>query len=133
MKKINKYSEYLNESMDIIKFRVKDGYSSRTIIATSDAIDVGYFKIDIEDIDDESKNDTAYIHEVELEDEYKGKGLSKKIFGEMIIWCVKKFGYKKFELEVDKDNVPAVKLYKSIGFEVVSENSDEFKMEKVIP
>jgi len=114
IKTFNKY--LLNESLGVLKIRARSGYAYNTIIATYDGLDIADFKVDIEDISDEKMNNIAYIHELELVDEYRGKGLAKEIFGQMFDWVKKKYGYNKFELDVVEDNLPAVRLYKSLGF-----------------
>lgn len=115
--KIKTFNKYLiNESLDNIKIRVWSGYSAKTIIATIDGLDIAEFKIDIEDVDNDKFNNIGYIHGLELVDEYRGKGLAKEIFGKMFNYVKDKFGYNRLELDVEESNLPAVRLYRNLGF-----------------
>ncbi len=62
----------------------------------------------------ESKN--AFITLVLIDKLYRGQGISKKMFYQLFI-LLKGKGFKTCGLEVRLDNVNAVNLYKSLGFE----------------
>ena len=58
--------------------------------------------------------------------EYRGKGIGTELMKRMLS-LLKDKGYGKVSLSVQKANY-AVKLYKSLGFEVISENEEEYLM-----
>ena len=47
-----------------------------------------------------------------------GKGYAKEASNAVIHFCFKKLGLRKISLGVIKDNIAAVRLYKSLGFEI---------------
>jgi ribosomal protein S18 acetylase RimI-like enzyme len=63
---------------------------------------------------------------VSLYKEYRGKGIGTALIREMLR-NLKNCGYKSASLAVQKANY-AVKMYKKLGFETISENSEEFIM-----
>lgn len=56
-----------------------------------------------------------------------GQGLGGKILSELIA-CAKQAGYEQIELEVVSTNVPAVSLYRKLGFEVYGERPRSLKL-----
>lgn len=56
-----------------------------------------------------------------------GQGLGNKIVSELIGFA-KQAGYEQLELEVVSTNLPAIGLYKKIGFEVYGERPRSFKL-----
>ena len=50
------------------------------------------------------------------EDKYRDKGIGKKAMKWLIDYGFKKLKLNRIYLEVTKENIPAVKLYKSLGF-----------------
>ncbi len=56
-----------------------------------------------------------------------GKGLGGKILSELIA-SAKQAGYEQIELEVVSTNVPAVSLYRKLGFEVYGERPRSLKL-----
>lgn len=58
-------------------------------------------------------------------DEYRGKGNGKIAMKWIINYGFKKLKLHKINLGVIKDNIPAVKLYKSLGFVVEGKMKDE--------
>lgn len=59
------------------------------------------------------------------EDNYRGKGIGKIAMKWIIDYGFKKLKLHKINLGVIKDNVSAVKLYKSLGFVIEGEMKDE--------
>jgi len=63
------------------------------------------------------------------------RGFEGKKYGTVLAkWTIEKareLGYEKVILKTYKENVPALKIYKKIGFEIVGETKDEkqYKME----
>ena len=64
----------------------------------------------------------AFISLVLIDKLYRGKGISKKIFSQLFT-LLKEKDFKTCSLEVRRDNVNALNLYKLLGFECV-ESSD---------
>ncbi|WP_373212255.1 GNAT family N-acetyltransferase [Ruminococcus sp. 5_1_39BFAA] len=56
-----------------------------------------------------------------------GQGLGYKILSELIAFA-KKAGYEQIELEVVSSNLPAINLYKKLGFVVYGERPRSFKL-----
>ena len=56
-----------------------------------------------------------------------GQGLGEKMLSELIAFA-KQVGYEQVELEVTSTNLPAVSLYKKLGFVVYGERPRSFKL-----
>ena len=63
---------------------------------------------------------------ISLYKEYRGHGIGTELMKKMLT-ILKTCGYEKASLAVQKANY-AVKMYHSIGFEIVSENEEEYIM-----
>ena len=63
---------------------------------------------------------------ISLYKEYRGHGIGTELMKKMLA-LLKTCGYKKASLAVQKANY-AVKMYRSVGFEVVGENEEEYIM-----
>ncbi len=63
---------------------------------------------------------------ISLYKEYRGQGIGTAMMKEMLA-LLKKSGYERVSLSVQKDNY-AAKMYQKIGFEIVSQNEEEFIM-----
>lgn len=63
---------------------------------------------------------------ISLYKEYRGNGIGTKLMKKMI-YELQKRGYEKTSLAVQKANY-AVNMYKSVGFEIVDENEQEYIM-----
>ena len=77
-------------------------------------------------------NDYGHIEDgvpsfaISLYKEYRGHGIGTALMKRML--CeLKERGYKKASLSVQKENY-AVQLYRNVGFNVVSENEEEYIM-----
>ena len=70
--------------------------------------------------DIESK--VAYITSVSVLPEWQGVGLASELLGRCLRQ-VKELGFKSIELEVDKGNGSALRLYKRQGFEIDTVNN----------
>lgn len=62
------------------------------------------------------------------EDEYRGKGLGRKALMYLLEYGFKKLKIKKINLEVNKKNKSAIKLYKRVGFKIEKANNFEISM-----
>ena len=63
---------------------------------------------------------------ISLYKEYRGLGIGTKMMKEMLA-ILKECGYRQASLAVQKANY-AVKMYYNVGFEVISENEEEYIM-----
>ena len=72
-------------------------------------------------------NDTPSLA-ISLFQEYRGLGIGTALIQKMLDQ-LKEDGYRQVSLSVQKDNY-AVKLYQKTGFEIVSENEEEYIMIK---
>ena len=59
------------------------------------------------------------------DDKYRGRGIGKTALKWLIDYAFKKIKLHKINLGVIKENIPAVKLYKSLGFKIEGEMKDE--------
>ncbi|MCR5787809.1 MAG: GNAT family N-acetyltransferase [Bacilli bacterium] len=111
-KSLNSYSD-LNE-----------GVNKTYIISESDVI-VGFIHVQelIDEID---------IIDVVVCEKYRNKGYATMLFN----YCFNKYSNRKFILEVSSGNIPALNLYKKMGFKVINIRnkyygiSDAYVMEK---
>lgn len=111
-----------------IQIYVKDFGSSvhdKALVADAEGKIVGcaWVRImnDYGHIDDETPSLSISVME-----EYRGKGVGRKLLKEMIE-LERKEGYSRISLSVQKANY-AVKLYESMGFKVVEDKDDEYIM-----
>ena len=58
---------------------------------------------------------TAYITSVSMLQEWQGRGIASQLMGQCI-GHVKEQCFERVELEVDSENIGAIKLYEKIGF-----------------
>lgn len=65
---------------------------------------------------------------ISIYEEYRGSGIGTAMMTSMIA-RLKKSGYEKVSLSVQKSNY-AARMYEKLGFEIVSENSEEYIMVK---
>jgi len=63
---------------------------------------------------------------ISLFKEYRNQGLGTRLMSKMIEYLREK-GYMQTSLSVQKENY-AVKLYKKLGFEIISENNEDYLM-----
>jgi RimJ/RimL family protein N-acetyltransferase len=73
--------------------------------------------VGLSNIDLEQKEASVFI--MIGEDEYRGKGIGKATLDFLLSYANKELGLTALTLEVDKQNEPAIRLYKSRGFKEV--------------
>jgi RimJ/RimL family protein N-acetyltransferase len=61
------------------------------------------------------------------EDDYRGKGFGKLAMNYLINFGFKELKLNRLELEVNLDNLPALNLYKKIGFREEKRSDTEAK------
>lgn len=74
-----------------------------------------------------SIDDSTPEFAISLFKEYRGHGIGTALMKKMLEH-MKKSGYQKTSLAVQKDNY-ALKMYLSVGFQIVDENEEEYIME----
>lgn len=79
--------------------------------------------IGISNINKNDKNANLFI--MIGEDEYRGKGIGKTAMKRLIDYGFKTLKLYKLKLYVLKENIPAVKLYQSLGFITEGDMKDE--------
>ena len=72
-------------------------------------------------IDDETPSFAISLYR-----EYRGRGIGTALMKEMLK-VLRNAGYQKASLAVQKANY-AVRMYKSVGFEIIDENDEEYTM-----
>ena len=73
----------------------------------------------------------AFLTMLCIDPGYAGKGIGKHLLN-CSITDIKNKGFHSYVLEVKKDNLPAIQLYKNAGFEITGEDDHFCKMKKVI-
>lgn len=73
----------------------------------------------------------GYITNVSVYAEYSGKGIAKKLFYSLIDYARENY-ISCVKLEVNILNIPAINLYKNLGFEVIEVKNDQIIMLKKI-
>ncbi len=71
-------------------------------------------------------DETAPELAISIYSEYRGRGIGTQLMKEMLE-LLKSKGYVKTSLAVQKDNY-AVKMYQNVGFEISTQNEDEYIM-----
>lgn len=118
---------------DIINYRIdvyldyKYGLRNYKLIDDNNRKIGGFFIDMVYDDDGVEVFNMGHIQNVWLSEEYRGMGISKLVFN-ILLNEVRKTGYDSVYLTVKKDNIPAVKLYKSLKFKVIEENQEYYTM-----
>lgn len=64
---------------------------------------------------------------ISLYEEYRGHGLGAKLTA-ALLELLKKAGYKRVSLSVQKENHHAIEMYQKVGFKTIGENAEEYLM-----
>ena len=107
----NNFSPPLSKKVDIQKYSKKIFEKSLTFEAWLDNILIGLIAAYFNNLE----NHSAYITNVSITDNHKGKGIASELLN-MCINHAKKNNFDAIELEVFKDNLNAILLYKKFGF-----------------
>lgn len=81
--------------------------------------------------DNDPTLETAFGTMMVVDKSFKGKGLGRILFDQMVNSCKQK-GFKNLSFQVHKDNTIAYDLYLRSGFKVTSETEDKLFMTKEI-
>lgn len=77
------------------------------------------------------KTKTGYITNVSVTSEYFGQGIAKKLLGRVMDHG-RSLGFFRVKLEVNSDNISALKLYSENKFSVIGQDSRKLLMEKTL-
>lgn len=69
----------------------------------------------------------AFITLVLLDDKYRGKGIASELLKDVLAVCDER-GFQSCELEVEKDNLSAIKLYEKHGFSIYEKSDTKYRM-----
>lgn len=87
------------------------------------------FKHDNRSISNEVQMPSADLLSICVKDPYKGRGVAKNLIDAFESLLLKN-GLPDYSLSVYKNNVRAIRFYEKMGFYVIQETADEFKMYK---
>jgi ribosomal protein S18 acetylase RimI-like enzyme len=78
--------------------------------------------------DNDEKNESAFLTMIAIDKKYRHMGYGKGLL-EFSVSILRTKGFKKYSLEVLKDNSIAINLYKRLGFIVTEERQQHYYME----
>ena len=105
------FSPPLNTKVDIREYANKIFNKSVTFEAWKDDILIGLVAVYFNDL----HNQTGFITNASLIKKYMNKGIASELMN-ICIQYAKQYNFKEINLEVHKDNSPAIRLYKKFGF-----------------
>jgi [ribosomal protein S18]-alanine N-acetyltransferase len=71
------------------------------------------------------EKDTAHLARIIVSPALRGRGIGRILCQQLILIGRQSYGATGFTLNVYKDNPPAVKLYRSLGFVIVAEDTEQ--------
>ncbi|TAJ95187.1 MAG: GNAT family N-acetyltransferase [Gammaproteobacteria bacterium] len=92
--------------------------NSFTLLSSSDCI-VGFGQT----LSRESN--AIHLGRIIVSPEFRGHGLGRLLCNKLIQIGIQQFHPSRFTLNVNQNNLPAVSLYKALGFEILSENKEQ--------
>ena len=81
--------------------------------------------------DNDKKRNTAFLSILAIHTKFQNLGYGKLLLNEAVE-NLKQNNFERFDLEVLKSNIKAIKLYKKNGFQIIGEIGDKYKMRKLI-
>ncbi len=127
------YNDKIADTDDKWQERAKD----RILFATDGNDLIGM--VGVWQSDEDRKKKTANVFGVYVVPEFRGKGISKMLMQSLLDELNRDESITKLKLSVNKDQLPAVKLYESFGFKSTKQEKnllgdgnyyDEYSMEK---
>ena len=119
------YREELNKDDKKWKERFKD--TNRTVfIAFNHKLPIGVALVSYESA--ERFKHLAHIYSMYIKKEFRGKGISNLLIKSIMLSLKRRKNIKKIKLNVVKQQVPAINLYKKFGFKIVGELKKEMKI-----
>ena len=112
-----KYNNNINENYKVKDFYEKfiDNEDKIIFVAKENNIILGYVYGFVQDSGSLYNKKVAQLDALFVKEEYRGKGIAKRLMKEFINWAEEK-GVTYIELSVCKDNTNAISLYENEGF-----------------
>lgn len=120
---LNRESEYTLIKGDIMKYAEKIIKNASLISVQREDKLVAFIAY----YDNDKKRDTAFLTMLAVKKTSRELSYGKKLL-EFSVENLKNLGFKKYRLEVKKDNENAIHLYKKSGFLIESEKDDHYVM-----
>lgn len=111
------------EGVDMMKFAQKIRANAVTIEAYSSIVFVGLCACYMNDF----ATQTAYITHIAVVPAYQGCGYGKQLL-EQTIATARERGFERINLEVLKNNTPAINLYQSHHFRIIDDHTAKWLM-----
>jgi ribosomal protein S18 acetylase RimI-like enzyme len=112
---------FKKEDFDYVK---DDSYFSKNIGDSTNPIQKSYYN-------DDKYFFIIYIEEIEIEEEYRGNGYGYESMLIIIDYMNKHFPKNKgIFLSVLDNNIPAIKIYKKLGFNIFRKDNNVLEMKK---
>lgn len=133
------FEEVKERTIEKIEERLKND-NSQVLLARENEKPVGMVGVNFEK--GEKISHIAYIWGMYVNPSYRGQGIGKKLLAALLAEILKNKKIKKINLNVNTQQVQAVKLYESFGFQIAGtlhqelkigeEYFDEYLMEKIL-
>lgn len=118
------YNSTIYESKE--KFEVKEN----EFMLILDGVVISKSGFNIESSDEFFDEPYVSLYEVETVKKYRGKGYAHKLFNHIFEFVKNSLEIKIITLIVYKENIKAIKLYNSLGFEIFMEYEDSYSLVK---
>jgi len=119
------YEEAANRDDKKWKERFKDT-NSIVFIAFNHKLPIGVSIVNYESA--ERFKHLAHIYSLYVKKEFRGKGISNLLIKSIILSTKRRKNIKKIKLNVVKQQIPAINLYKKFGFKIIGELKKEMKI-----
>lgn len=126
-KMCNNFIPSLSQIVDINKYSNKLVYNADCFFIQNDGKDIGFLAIYTNNYFEK----IAFISSISIVPEYQGMGISQKLIG-FSIEHARKREMKYIKLEVNENNIKAIKLYKKNKFNIVLIDNNNFLMSRNI-
>ena len=111
--------ELQNKWFDDYEEKFKKG-EKKFFTISSDNLPIGF--MGLSDINTETKDAKIFI--LISEDEYRGRGIGRESIEYLINYAFDDSGLNSLRLDVNKLNLPAINLYKKVGFKETGEDGE---------
>lgn len=127
-KMCNNFIPSLNQKVDIKKYSNKLVYNADCFFVQNEGKDIGFLAIYTNNYPEK----VAFISSISIVPEYQGMGISQKLI-DFSIEHARKREMKYIKLEVNENNIKAIKFYKRNKFNIVlTNNNNNFLMSRNI-
>lgn len=126
-KMCNNFIPPLNQKVDIKKYSYKLVYNADCFFIQNDGKDIGFLAIYTNNYSEK----IAFISSISIVPEYQDMGISQKLI-DFSTEHARKREMKYIKLEVNENNIKAIKFYKRNRFNIVLTNNNNFLMSRNI-